>query len=199
MTAADERQQGGDARHGGEAVEELVLWAEYDRRPQDHGVGIDLADRVFGPCLGAPVERFRRGIGPDGRDLHEAPDPGLARRPGHGPSPRHVHGLEGLAPAFAQDADEIDRHLGMAERRRERSGVADVGLHGLDLPDAAERHQVIGEIGAAAPGHHPEPGRGERPDHVPPEKARAAEDGHLSAGREFRSGHAALPRGRLGF
>ena len=82
-----------------------------------------------------------------------------------------MHGIEALVARRGEDANEVDGDLGVAERGRQRLGIADVGLDGLDLADAAERLQVVGEVWAAAPGHDAEPGAGERPDDVAPEEA----------------------------
>ena len=46
-----------------------------------------------------------------------------------------VDGVEALAAALEQDADQVDQHMGVARRRLDRGGVADIGLHGMDLAD----------------------------------------------------------------
>ena len=192
MPSAHQRQRGQEARHGGEAVEEVVLRAEHDRRPQDDGVGIDFAHRRLGAGLGAAVDRVRRVVGADGRHLDEAPHARLPRRLRHGAGAIDVHGLEGLVAGLGQDADEVHRHLGVAQGRGERGRVAHVGLDGMDLPHAAERLEVVGEVRAAATGHDAEPGPGEGTHDVAPQESGGAEDGHLPIGREIGSGHHAL-------
>ncbi len=192
VPAADQRQRGREARHGGEAVEEVVLRAEHDGRAQDDGVGIDLAHRRLGAGLGAAVDGVRLRVGADGRHLDEAPHARVPRRRRHGAGAVDVHGLEGLVAALGQDADEVHRHLGVAQGRGERGRVAHVGLDGLDLPDAAERLEVVGEVGAAATGHDAEPGPGEGAHDVASQEPGGAEDGHLPIGREIGSGHHAL-------
>ena len=189
VPAADQRQGGREARHGGEAVEEVVLRAEHDRGPQDHRVRVDLAHGGLAPGLAAGIDGSGPEVRPDGRHLDEAAHAGRPRGLGHGPSALDVDGLEALAAALGQDADEVHRDLGVAQRRGERGGVAHVGLHGLDLTDAAERLEIVGEVGAAAAGPDAKARAGQRPDDVAPQKARAAEDGHQPIGREIGSGH----------
>ncbi len=60
-----------------------------------------------------------------------------------------LHGVEALAAALEQDAGEVDHHVGVARRGLDRARIAHVGLHGVDLADAAERLQMAGEIGPA--------------------------------------------------
>src|SRR5712671_3744762 len=69
--------------------------------------------------------------------------------------------------------------------------MADIGLHGMDLPDPAERLEMAGELRPA----HRDPDAvmllGERPHHMLADESRAAEDGdqHVGVGLD---GHAAL-------
>ena len=65
-----------------------------------------------------------------------------------------VHRVETLAAALEQDADQIDQHLRIAGRRFHRRSVAQIGLHRMDLADAAERLQEAGKL---RPAHrHPD-------------------------------------------
>ena len=192
MAAADQRQHRGHARHRGETVEEVVLGTEHDRGPQDDGIGVDLANGLFGTGLGLGIDGRRLQVGPDGRDLDEALDAGLARRLGDGTGAEDMHGLEGLPAAFAQHTDEIDDDLGVAQRGSERGPVADIGLDRLDLADAPQGLQVIGEIGATATGQDPEAVLSDGADHMPAEETGATQDGHQPIGREIRSGHPVL-------
>ena len=58
----------------------------------------------------------------------------------------------------------------------DRGRIAQIGLHGVDLPDPAERLQVPGQF--RPPHRDPDAvvALGKRPDHVPPEKTRSAEN-----------------------
>ncbi len=69
-----------------------------------------------------------------------------ARRQRHLLGAVGVDGVEALPPALEQQADQIDQHMGVARRRVHRWRVAEIGLHGMDLADAAERLQVKGEV-----------------------------------------------------
>jgi hypothetical protein len=65
-----------------------------------------------------------------------------------------------------------------AERGRlDRGRIAQIGLHGVDLPDAAERLQEAGELGAAYRDTDAVAELGQRAHDVAAEKARAAEHG----------------------
>ena len=90
--------------------------------------------------------------------------------------------VETLASALEQDADQIDQHLGVARRGFHRGGVAQIGLHRVDLADAAERLQMEGEVGPAH--RHPDAvvALGQRAHHVAAEKAGAAIDGDEGVG-----------------
>ena len=55
-----------------------------------------------------------------------------------------VDGVETLPSALEQDADQIDQHLGVARGGFHRGRVAQIGLHRVDLADAAERLQMVG-------------------------------------------------------
>jgi len=47
-----------------------------------------------------------------------------ARRQCHLLGAVSLDGVEALPPALEQDADQVDQHLGVACRRRDRGGVA---------------------------------------------------------------------------
>ena len=87
-----------------------------------------------------------------------------------------LHGVEGLRAALGQDADQIDHHVGVAHRGRDRGGVAQIGLHRMDLADPADRLQMAGQFRPA----HRDPDAviapRQRADHVAAEKAGAAEN-----------------------
>ena len=73
--------------------------------------------------------------------------------------------------------DQIDGDVGIAHRRLYRGRIAQVGLHGVDLADPAERLQVARQFGAAHGHPDAEVALGQRADHVSPQKARSAKDG----------------------
>ena len=52
-----------------------------------------------------------------------------------------------FAARLGEDADQIDQHVGVARRRLDRGGVAQIGLYRVDLPDPAERLQMAGKSG----------------------------------------------------
>ena len=146
--AADQRQRRRDARQRGEAVEEIVLRPEHDRRPHDDGLRLRGQHQPFARGLGAGVARGRVLVGADRRDVDQARAMG-ARRQRHLLGAEGLDGVEALPAALEQDADQIDQHIGVARRRLDRRRVAQIGLHRVDLADAAERLQVAGEVGPA--------------------------------------------------
>ena len=75
-----------------------------------------------------------------------------------------LHGLETLPPALEQDAHQVDDDVGVAHRRLDRAGVPHIGLHGMDLPDAAERLQVPGKVRPAHRDADAVVAFGQRPD-----------------------------------
>ena len=87
-----------------------------------------------------------------------------------------LHGVKGLRAALGQDADQIDGDMGIAHRGLDRGRVAQIGLHGVDLADPAERLQVPGQF--RPPHRDPDAviALGQRADHVSPQKARSAEN-----------------------
>ena len=94
----------------------------------------------------------------------------------HGVRALALHGVKGLRAALGQDADQIDGDMGIAHRGLDRGRIAQIGLDGVDLADLAERLQMPGEL--RPPHRDPDPviALGQRPDHVPPQKARSAEN-----------------------
>ena len=58
----------------------------------------------------------------------------------------HLHGVESLRAAFGENADQVDRDMGVAHRSLDGGGIAHIGLHGVDLADPAERLQMPGEF-----------------------------------------------------
>ena len=101
---------------------------------------------------------------------------GGGRRLGHRPGARALHRVEGLGAALGENADQVDGGMGVAHRGLDRGRVAQIGLHGVDLADPAERLQVAGQF--RPPHRDPDAvvALGERADHVPPQKARSSEN-----------------------
>ena len=107
--------------------------------------------------------------------MRETGDAGGLHRLRHALRAMIVHGLVGLASARRQHADEIDRGVRAPQRRLDRLGIAQIGLHGGDLPDAPERLEMESEVGAAHRRAPPPAALGPRPRHVTAEEARSAE------------------------
>src|ERR1700720_71843 len=87
---------------------------------------------------------------------------------------RH-HRVKTLAAAFEQNADQVDHHIGVAHRRRDRFRVAKIGLHGVNLADPAHRLQMPGQFRPAHRDADAVATLGQRAHHVTTEKTRAAE------------------------
>ena len=101
-----------------------------------------------------------------------------------------LHRVEALPAALEQDADQVDHDVGVARGRLDRAGIAQIGLHGVDLADPAERLQMAGEIGPAHRDADAVAALGQRAHHVAAEEARAAEDGDQRVERDC----AVMPR-----
>jgi hypothetical protein len=120
--------------------------------------------------------RRRMFVSPDGREVDEACTGGRGGA-GDGRGALRLDGVEALSAFLVQDADQVDDRVGIAHRRRDRIGKTQIGLHGMDLPDPAERLQVSGQFRAAHRDPDPIVPVGQRPHRMAAEKARAAEDG----------------------
>ena len=99
-----------------------------------------------------------------------------------------LHRLEALLAALEQDADEVDHHIRAAHRGLDRGRIAQVRLHGMDLPDAPHRLQVEREIGPAHRGADAIALARERAHHMAAEEARAAEHRDQRFGGNFGHG-----------
>src|SRR5229473_3823105 len=99
-----------------------------------------------------------------------------ARRLCHRAGARALHRVEGLRTALGQNADQVDGGVGAAHRGLDGRWVAQIGLHGMDLADLAERLQMACELRPT----HRDPDTvvalAERADHVSPHKARSPEN-----------------------
>ena len=170
MAAAGQRQRRHHAGERGEAVEEIVLGAEHDRRPHDRGLGQRGKNPLLAFRLRLRIVRRRVRVGADRRDVNELRAGGLGGER-HRLGALGLHRVETLPAALEQDADQVDDDVGVAHRRRNRLRVAQIGLHRVDLPDPAHRPQKAGEL---RPAHRDAdavlPLR-QRPHHVAAEEA----------------------------
>ena len=105
-----------------------------------------------------------------------------------------LHGVKGLRAALLEDADKIDGDMGIAHRGLDRGRVAQIGLHGVDLADPAKRLQMPGQF---RPPHRDADAvfaLAQCPHHVPPQKARSAENRDERFQVRCR-GHGSIPAG----
>ena len=102
---------------------------------------------------------------------------GGARRARHRLRARRHDGVEALRAALEQNADQIDRDIGIAHRRRDRIRIAQIGLYRMDLADPAHRPQKAGKLRAAHRDADAVAAVGERTHHMAAEKTGAAEHG----------------------
>ena len=109
--------------------------------------------------------------------MHERAGAGRARRLGDVARALVLHRFEGLLAGRKQDADEIDDGIGAVGSREQRVGKAHIGLHGVDLADAAKRLKEAGELGPPDGDPHARPGLGDGAHHMAADEARAAIDG----------------------
>ena len=119
--AAEQRQRRQNARERGEAVEEIVLRPEHDRRAQHDRVGRSLAQRRRlrrGPCWRYRdcSTRRRRRCPRRGRACRRPP-----RKPrGRSRRRRSVDRLVGLRPLWRLIAGDVDDGVGALDRRLDR-------------------------------------------------------------------------------
>ena len=107
-----------------------------------------------------------------------------------------LHGVEALLAALEQDADQVHHHVGAAHRGLDRLRIAQVRLHGVDLPDPAERLQMARKVRPAHRRADAVALARQRPHHMAAEEARAAEHGDQRLGGDL--GHGAAFGGRSG-
>ena len=84
-------------------------------------------------------------VGADRRDMDD-PRAGGRGRTRHRFGAFGLDGVEPLAAAFEQDADQVDDDIGIADRGLDRLREPDVRLHCMDLAHAAERLQISGQF-----------------------------------------------------
>jgi hypothetical protein len=99
LPTTNQREKWREPRQAGEAIEELVLRPEHDRRPQDDGVRKFLENGLLGERLAACIARLRPPVSADGGHVDQGPDHCLTCRLRDSLRALHVHGIEGLATA----------------------------------------------------------------------------------------------------
>jgi hypothetical protein len=178
VAASDQRQGRHEAGHSGEAVEEMILGTEHDRRAEDDGAGDRLEHRLFALRLAAGVARRRIQIGADRRDVGEMRDAGGARRLGDGAGAEDVKRVETLASGLRDHRDEVDDRIGALDGAVDRPAVAEIGLDRVDPAHAAARLEMAGEIGPADGGTDTPAALQEGAHEMAAEEAGAAKDRH---------------------
>jgi len=154
MAAAEKRQRRQHTGERGEAVEEMIFRPKHDRRAEDDRAGDGLEDRRLSERLGTGIGRRRNLVGADRRDVDQAIDAGGACRFGDGAGAEDMDRIEALAPALAEDRNQIDDGVGVGDGTIDGPAIPEIGLHRLDPADHAERLEIAGEIGAADGGTH---------------------------------------------
>ena len=175
--AADQRQRRRDARQRGEAVEEIVLRPEHDRRPHDDGLRQRGQHQAARPRPWSARRRAREFSSAPIAETCTSRAPCALRRQRHLLGAVGVHGVEALAAALEQDADQIDQHVGVARRgfhRRARCGD-------WPAPRGSGRRGRAAADGRRAPAGAPPPGCGSRAG-----PARAPHGGRGSRSRHRR-------------
>ncbi|MGY3287482.1 hypothetical protein ACVWW5_000219 [Bradyrhizobium sp. LM3.4] len=87
-----------------------------------------------------------------------------------------LDGIKTLRAAFGEDADQIDHDMRITQRRLDRGRIAQVGLHGVNLPDFTGGLEVPGQL--RPPHRDPDPvvAPAQRADDIPAQKPRSAEN-----------------------
>src|SRR5215510_33447 len=102
-----------------------------------------------------------------------------------------MHCLETLSAAFKQNSHEIDDYLRVAGGCVDRGWMPQIGLHRVDLSDAAERLQMASKFGPTNRYSYPIMPFSQRADHMTAEKSRSAVNGDEGVVRAACA-HAAL-------
>jgi hypothetical protein len=147
--APDERHQRREAGEAGEAVEKVVLGAENDAGPQNDGLRKCGQHGGLAFTLGARVCGWSIAVRRERGDVYQRAGAGILGGLRDGGGAGGLHGAEFLLAAFGKDAHQIDDGIGTFGGAPHRGFVADIGLYGVNLADAAEGLQVPGEIGTA--------------------------------------------------
>ena len=177
LPAAEQRQHGHEARERGEAVEEFVFGSKDDRRAQHDGVWKFRPRGLLAAALARDVGIGGSGIRADAGDLHQRAHPGGAGGARDFTGAGHMHGFVALRPALALDAGGVDDDVGAIDRRRDRFGIAQIGLHRLDLSDRTLRSEEPRQIRAPVRGADAPALARQSANDMPADEAGAAEDG----------------------
>ena len=108
--------------------------------------------------------------------MHEAADARVRRRSRHSRRAFQMNGIKRLPPARRQDANEVNNRVRAFYGRAHRGWIAQIGLHGVDLPDIPHRLQMAGKIRPPNRRPHAPSLPRERPHRVPANKARTAKN-----------------------
>ena len=141
------------------------------------GIRHRLRNRRLGFALGARIVGGGLGVRPDGRDMHEPGCAGSLGGLGHQGRPFGLHGVEALLATFKQDAHEVHDRIGALHGALDGPAIAQIGLHGVHLPDGAHRLDVAGKVRPAHRNAHAIAFLGQFAHHIPSKKARSAKHG----------------------
>ncbi len=116
--------------------------------------------------------------------MHQPRDAERGGGLGDGAGAAGLDALEVLPAQFVEDADEVDDRMRALDRGGDGGGVTQIGLHGVDLADHAQRLQKPCEIGPADSDTDPVAALDQRAHHMTAQETGAAEDGdELLAGQ----------------
>ena len=182
-----------------EAVDELVLGAEHDRRPHDRRVRQRRRHRRLARRLGLGIARAARRTRADRGDLDERRDPGRRRRTRNIARAFGLDRRETLLACLREDADQVDARGRPIEGACQPVGVADIPADDLDLAECAERLQERRRLGRAH--HDPHAGAGPRQllHDIAADESRSANDHHQPVHRASTSTVLQRPHGATGF
>ena len=168
-----------EPRQRGEAIEEMVLRSERDRRAEDDRTrAASRTPRLRPPPWCARRRGRIRGRRRSPKCGPAASSPAAARGLGDGARAEHVDRVEALAAGLGKDRDQIDDGIGAVDSAVDRPAIAQVRLHRLHPADHAERLQVAGKVGPAHRRAHAPAALQQRPNDVASDKAGPAEDRH---------------------
>lgn len=119
--------------------------------------------------------------------MDQAGDAGRGAGLGDGAGAIRLYGRKALAALLLHDADEIDDGVRALHRSGDRSGVAQIGLHRVDLADGADRLEEIGKVRPAHGDAHPVATLDERTHDMAADETGAAEDRDELLGRGLGS------------
>ena len=169
-----DHRQDREARHGGEAVGELVLGAEHHARPDDRRAGEGGADRLLAEALGPAIVGLAVGIGADRADVDE----GLGARRLAPPRPAWPAPWTWTSSRLPlKMPTRLMTASAPSTARAIVSGRARSAAIGRDLADAAQRLQEPGASRVALGDAQPRARLQQRLAHIAADEAAAAEHG----------------------